>query len=237
MSAPPPPPGWYPDPSGAPGHRYWDGSAWTHFESRHIEPERNRPKLVAPLLVVAAVLAVVLSSMSGDDSDEDSASTSSSTTLTSVRPAPGTEPTLRPTPTVAPPGSAVRDGKFEFQVLDVRSRKTVGDPTGNPYMTVTAQSTFLVITLSVRNTGNEPQNFFGQNQKLIDVAGREYAAETRADMYMNTEVGVMGTINPGNAIEVKLAFDIQVGTPVGVMELHDSMFSGGAKVALQPPGP
>ncbi|ODR17477.1 hypothetical protein BHQ23_26260 [Mycobacterium gordonae] len=25
------PPGWYPDPSGQPGQRYWDGAAWTHF--------------------------------------------------------------------------------------------------------------------------------------------------------------------------------------------------------------
>jgi hypothetical protein len=25
------PPGWYADPSGQPGHRYWDGSTWTHW--------------------------------------------------------------------------------------------------------------------------------------------------------------------------------------------------------------
>ncbi|MHA7651760.1 DUF2510 domain-containing protein [Mycobacterium sp. ML4] len=25
------PPGWYPDPSGQPGRRYWDGTAWTNF--------------------------------------------------------------------------------------------------------------------------------------------------------------------------------------------------------------
>ncbi len=30
--SPTPPSGWYPDPSGAPGQRYWDGTAWTeHF--------------------------------------------------------------------------------------------------------------------------------------------------------------------------------------------------------------
>lgn len=26
-----PPPAWYPDPSGQPGQRYWDGAQWTHF--------------------------------------------------------------------------------------------------------------------------------------------------------------------------------------------------------------
>jgi threonine/homoserine/homoserine lactone efflux protein len=29
MNAPAPLPGWYPDPSGAPGQRYWDGQQWT----------------------------------------------------------------------------------------------------------------------------------------------------------------------------------------------------------------
>src|SRR4029079_11850277 len=43
------------------------------------------------------------------------------------------------TPKAAPAGSAVRDGKFEFQVLDITRAKTVSDPTGNPYLTTTAQ--------------------------------------------------------------------------------------------------
>jgi hypothetical protein len=30
MTRPTPLPGWYPDPSGTPGQRYWDGRQWTH---------------------------------------------------------------------------------------------------------------------------------------------------------------------------------------------------------------
>jgi Protein of unknown function (DUF2510) len=30
MSTNPPPAGWYPDPSGAPGTRWWDGFSWSH---------------------------------------------------------------------------------------------------------------------------------------------------------------------------------------------------------------
>ncbi|MFL6097092.1 MAG: DUF2510 domain-containing protein, partial [Blastococcus sp.] len=29
MTQPPPPPGWYPDPAGSAGTRWWDGHGWT----------------------------------------------------------------------------------------------------------------------------------------------------------------------------------------------------------------
>jgi Domain of unknown function (DUF4352) len=133
----------------------------------------------------------------------------------------------------APVGSAVRDGKFEFQVVNVKRAKTVSDPTGNPYMTATAQGEFIVITVSVSNIGDRPQSYFGNNQKVIDASGRQYGANTEADMWMNTGIsGVMGDINPGNSIQVKAAFDVPPGTQVAALEVHDSMFSGGVSVGL-----
>jgi uncharacterized Tic20 family protein len=36
--APPPRPGWYPDPGGSPAHRYWDGTRWTDALSSAIPP-------------------------------------------------------------------------------------------------------------------------------------------------------------------------------------------------------
>jgi Domain of unknown function (DUF4352) len=134
--------------------------------------------------------------------------------------------------TAAPAGSAVRDGKFEFQVLNIARAKTVSDPTGNPYMTATAQGEFIVITMSVANIGDQPQNYFGQNQKVIDVSGRQYAANGEADMWMNTGVTPMGGINPGNSIQVKAAFDVPPGTQPAALEVHDSMFSRGVSVKL-----
>ncbi|WP_044109731.1 DUF2510 domain-containing protein [Mycobacterium canettii] len=32
------PPGWYPDPSGAPGTRYWDGVGWTPHRAPPAQP-------------------------------------------------------------------------------------------------------------------------------------------------------------------------------------------------------
>ncbi|RBY94153.1 scramblase [Blastococcus sp. TBT05-19] len=39
MSHPPPPPGWYPDPAGAPAARWWDGQVWTE----HVQQQAGPP--------------------------------------------------------------------------------------------------------------------------------------------------------------------------------------------------
>ena len=66
-------------------------------------------------------------------------------------------------------------------------------------MTATAQGEFIVITMSVTNIGNEAQNYFGQNQKVIDANGRQYEANSAAGMWMNSGLSLMGDINPGNS--------------------------------------
>jgi len=129
---------------------------------------------------------------------------------------------------VAAAGSTVRDGKFEFTVKGIDRAKTVGDP-DNEFMTVDAQGEFIVVTLGVTNIGNEAQSFFSDNQKLMDDQGRTFKANTEADIWLN-----QGTheINPGNAVEVKLALDVPPGTVPASLQLHDSMFSGGVKVGV-----
>jgi hypothetical protein len=83
----------------------------------------------------------------------------------------------------------------------------------------------------VRNIGDEPQGYFGDNQKLIDASGREYGASSAADLWMNVD-NVTGDINPGNSIQVSAAFDVPPGTAPTELEVHDSMFSGGARIGL-----
>jgi hypothetical protein len=134
------------------------------------------------------------------------------------------------TPTAAAAGSSVRDGKFEFRVLGIERANQAGDPGGNPYAQVKPQGEFIVVTMSVTNIGGEPQSYFGSNQKLIDSSGREYSNNSSADLWMNSGLG--GDINPGNSIQVKAAFDVAPGTEPAQLEVHDSMFSGGAHVRL-----
>lgn len=67
MSTLPPPPGWYPDPGGSGGQRWWDGNAWTerlHAAAPTGAPRRRRYEQKwwhLPLLVGLAVLSTIVS--------------------------------------------------------------------------------------------------------------------------------------------------------------------------------
>ena len=60
-----PAPGWYPDPSGAPYQRYWDGVAWTAqtaggYPAVAQHPAKRPPWIPWILAGVAVVLALVI---------------------------------------------------------------------------------------------------------------------------------------------------------------------------------
>lgn len=231
------PPGWFPDPAGTPQLRYFDGQQWTsNYSPLPPPPKRGAGgagKIILGVIGALVLLVIIGNAVGGDDESRTSSSTTTSrSAFSSDRTASAPSTSARPTattPTAAPAGSPVRDGKFEFRVLNVVQQDTVSDPTGNPYMTKEAQGVFYVLTLSVTNIGNEARGYYGANQKLIDASNREFTADSAADMYMNEHIG---DINPGNSIQVKVAFDVPPGTVPAMLEVHDSMFSGGAKVRL-----
>ena len=237
LPPPPPAPGWYTDPTGV-GQRYWDGTQWTAAAAGVTRPASRSSNGRTLLIIFGAVFALFAgcTTLAAIGSKDGTYSNNSSTTTRAGSGGSALTPAAPRTPDVAPAGSAVRDGKFEFQVLDVRSAKKVSDPTNNPYMTATAQGVFIVVTLSIRNIGNEAQNYFGANQKLIDGQGREYGSDSAASMYMNTDIGIMGEINPGNAVQAQDAFDVPPNTMLSMLELHDSAFSSGVRVQLPASG-
>ncbi|MFC4127144.1 DUF4352 domain-containing protein [Nocardia rhizosphaerae] len=132
---------------------------------------------------------------------------------------------------VAPAGATVRDGKFEFSVTAVDPPVvTLGD---NPYLRETAQGEYIQVHVTVTNIGNRPQTYWADNQTLIDDQGREFSNDTSAGIDVNDGTAMMAEINLGNSIGVVIVFDVPPGTVLVALELHDSIFSGGAKVALR----
>lgn len=122
----------------------------------------------------------------------------------------------------APAGSAVRDGKFEFQVLGVERGAT---PTGDASSPETATGEFLTVRLRVTNIGVSARSFSATNQKLI-IDGEEHDATGAGNG------GWLEDIKPGLSGEAQVTFDIPPGAQPQAIELHDSMFSDGALLAL-----
>ncbi|OBA71511.1 hypothetical protein A5641_02105 [Mycobacterium sp. 1554424.7] len=125
-------------------------------------------------------------------------------------------------PSAAMPGigQEVRDGKFAFTVTGVSRASSVG--------VTQARGEFVIVAMNVKNTGDQPQDFFSSNQKLFDTAGRQYAADPMAI----SKDSMVINLNPGFDLNVKVPFDVPVGTTLATIEVHDSAFSDGAKVRL-----
>lgn len=239
------PPGWYPSPSGDGGQRYWDGANWTAAGPPPPGPpaaaEKKRRKWPWILAAVVALI-VIISALSNGGSNNGGSTTAGSSSTPTAPPSPSATsnpattsssavtPTTSAAPAAAGLNQPVRDGKFEFVVTGMRTAKTVGDPS-NEYMQATAQGEYVVVSMTVRNIGDESQAFFAENQKMKDANGREYSPDSTADMYMNS--AIQTDINPGNQVQAQVAFDVPSGTRPYQIEVHDSAFSGGATVDLK----
>ncbi len=215
--------GWYPDPSGTPQLRYFDGNNWTDkfaplAITPPVAPKKNRKALLS-VVGAFAVLILLGKACSSDTPDGAKESTPAlSPTATSAVKSPATVTKK----TAAPAGSTVRDGKFEFQVLGV-DRAATKEGIFKPEQ---AKGEFFIVHLRVTNIGDDARSFSASSQHLI-VNGNKYDASSSI-----SDENWMEDINPGLGIEASVTFDIPPGAVPEAIECHDSAFSGGALLAL-----
>ncbi|MFD1940580.1 DUF4352 domain-containing protein [Nonomuraea mangrovi] len=125
-------------------------------------------------------------------------------------------------------GELVQDGDLAFTVLKTERK----DRVGSYRFGEEAQGVFLLVHVRVANVGDQSESFFGSRQKLIDAGGREYAASTKAAIYLRDSNSLYEKINPGNSVEGVIVFDIPTSATPTIIELHNSGLSQGAKVKL-----
>jgi len=127
-------------------------------------------------------------------------------------------------------GREARDGKFAFVVTSIDRSKTAGDPS-NQVETVTAQGEFVNVHLTVSNVGDQSQTFFASNQKL-QIGDKQFDVNDTAAMWIGS---MTVEINPGNSIQAVASFDVPPNASAGGMTItvHDSAYSGGAKISLE----
>ncbi|WP_282783043.1 MULTISPECIES: DUF4352 domain-containing protein [unclassified Nocardia] len=164
--------------------------------------------------------------------------TSSTKTATTgpvaAKPSPSEQPAAQtpaapPENDVAPAGSAVRDGQFEFVITNVEQGTT---RVGGRFWGEEAKGEFVLVSVDISNVGKRAQTYFGSDQVLIDDQNREFEASFSANSALN-DYGSHEDLNPGHKVSVVIAFDVPVGVVPVAIEFHDSMFSGGARVALR----
>lgn len=230
-----PTPGWYPDPGDPSRQRYFDGRVWTDNYAPYVMPPGqtapNSPippkrKSNWPLIAIGATLLVVFVAFGSCGIDDEKKSTKSTSTARSSAAMPTKTTTRTPTkptgPVVAPAGSAVRDGKFEFQVLGVQRSATKP----GIFTPEQAKGEFFTVKLRVTNIGDQARTFWASNQKLITNGNTYEASSSLGDDSFREE------INPGLSIEASVAFDIPPGAAPEMIVCHDSAFSLGARLAL-----
>lgn len=202
------------------------------------EVENNVPSAEAPKpkkknwfvrhkVLTVVIVIVLIAVIAGAGGSSDTASNSTSTDNSSTNNAENTQADA-----MAKIGEPARDGKFEFVVKGIEcGKKSVGT---NEYLTKTPQGQFCLLTVNVKNIGDEPQTMFADNQYLFNAEGQKSSADGEATIYAGgTNSTWMNEINPGNAVEGVIVFDIPVGQTPVTAELHDSALSDGVKISLQ----
>lgn len=190
-------------------------------------------------------LIVIIASAAGG---KGGASTTASTEAAAPAPAPAAAAPAAPAPAPAPAAPApaapapapaapaetipglntpVRDGKFEFTVTNVDCGKA---QIGSKYINKKAQGQFCLVSMNVTNIGTKSQMFTSSNQMAIDEQGRQLEADSSATMYLEDSKSFLEEVNPGNTVHGVVAFDIAKTSKITQLQLHDSMFSAGAKV-------
>lgn len=203
----------YQQPPGQP-YQQFPGQQYAAGAPQYQPPKKRKvwPWILGALVLLAVLFFASCAALFGKAADEVSKGGGSSN--------PGATASL---------GQPVRDGKFEFTVKGVECGV---ESIGEGALAQQAQGQFCLLDLTITNTGDKAQTMFGNNQKLLDAAGKEYSADTSATMFTDDSKAVFSEINPGNTVSGKIAFDVPQGvTPVAAV-LHDSMFSNGVKVNL-----
>ncbi|CAM3709686.1 DUF4352 domain-containing protein [Tsukamurella ocularis] len=185
-------------------------------------PPPAKKKRKWPWIVLAVIAFLVVVSVATGGGDKDEATAAGNTTAAAAK----------SDPKAAGLNTPVRDGKFEFVVTGVQTGLAeVGD---NPYLAKKAQGQFVIVAMTVKNIGTKPQDFSPSSQKVKDAQGRSFESDSMAQIALgDSDVPVWDNINPGNTVQVKVVFDMPKDAAPATIELHDSMFSGGAKVSLK----
>ena len=78
---------------------------------------------------------------------------------------------------------------------------------GDNYFGEKAQGQYCLVSMRVKNVGDDAINLSNENQALIDTKGRSFSPDDGAWLYLE-DGNLLGEINPGNTLKTTIPFDI-----------------------------
>lgn len=177
----------------------------------------------------ALVLIIIISVAAGAGrGGDDAAGTSSEASAATEQTAEEAEKPAAPEkPGI---GTAVESGTFSFTVLSVEE---AGTEIGGEYFSTAAQGRFVRVTVNVANVGDKPKYFLTSALTVIDEQGRSFNADTTASLYDQANSDVWITeINPGNAIEGGVIFDLPADAVATTLKVSGGGFAGSEEISL-----
>ena len=138
----------------------------------------------------------------------------------------GTDTTSESPAPASGSGPRASDGGITFAVTGTETAASVKSQ--DAPVAQNAQGQYVIVHLTVSNTGDQPASFVGTFQKL-KAGGTTYSIDDVATAYLN---GTVAQLNPGDNSNVAIAFDVPAGTTPDSLEVHGDPTSAGADVPL-----
>jgi hypothetical protein len=133
-------------------------------------------------------------------------------------------------PDTASIGSPVRDGQFEFLVLNITCGQSLIDtPSGKP---IIAAGQFCMAPTQVRNIGSQPRKLSTAELKAHLTDGSTVKANKQAIEALSEDQKPLRWLPATSTVSLTLVFDIDLDLRITSLELHDSPLSDGAVVEI-----
>ncbi len=125
---------------------------------------------------------------------------------------------------------AVDAGDLQYTVTKVQSGVA---KVGDQYAHQEAQGQFVLVSVSVKNTGKSSTTFDSSLAKLYDKDANEYSADSGAAFYANKNTSTfLEQVNPGNTVKGVLVFDIPKDVQPTQLGVRGGFFGSEKKISL-----